>query len=154
MFLENFDIFDNPLGSRQGRCLDPSVRLDRVRALPPESTYRYLFGVYLRSKTAIVFPLLDRVLFEETIATAYDECAVDMVGRASAEACVWGMLALIARTDEAKEVDSVPGVGVCVQELRRLLIMINGAVNLASLQATLLLVSSVDRPRKPAVWQT
>ncbi|KAJ0419927.1 hypothetical protein BJY00DRAFT_324118 [Aspergillus carlsbadensis] len=140
-FLENFDIFDNPLGSRQCRYLDPTVRLDRARGLPPESTCKYLFSVFLRSKTAIVFPILDRALFEETLVRAYDESPVDMIGRASAQACIWAMLALVARTDDARQVEPVPEADACMKEAWRLLILTNGAVNLDSLQATLLLWS-------------
>ncbi|KAL3440376.1 hypothetical protein BJX65DRAFT_33389 [Aspergillus insuetus] len=140
-FLESFGIFDNPLGSRQGRCAASTVRLDRARPLPLEATCKYLFEVFWRSKTALVFPILDRVLFNETIARAFEESPTDMVYQASAQACLWGMLALIARTDEAKQVDTVPEADICVQEVRRLLILINGAVNLDSSQATLLLWS-------------
>ncbi|KAL2846168.1 hypothetical protein BJY01DRAFT_263377 [Aspergillus pseudoustus] len=139
-FLENFGIFGNPLGSKPcSRCLAPTVTLDRARSLPPEPTCRYLFSVFLRSKTAIVFPILDRRLFEETIAEAYKVDAPDRSSRASAEACLWGMLALVGRTQEAKGVNSLADAHSCVQEVKRLLILVDGAVNLDTLQATLLL---------------
>ncbi|KAL2809124.1 hypothetical protein BJX63DRAFT_406661 [Aspergillus granulosus] len=138
-FLENFDIFGNPVGRRQWRCLAPTVLLERARSLPPMPTCKYLFGVFLRSKISLLFPILDRSLFEETIARAYDVDASGLGHQASAEACLWAMLALVARVQEVKQFDSMPGADACVQEARRLLIIVDGAVNVDTLQATLLL---------------
>lgn len=134
-FLENFDIFGNPIGSVP--CAS-SVLSGRERQLPPEQACRYLFDAFLRSKTSIVFPILDRALFEETIFRAYD-VKTDLGTRSSAEACLWAMLALVARTEEAQQVEFFPEAD-CIQEAKRLLTVVNGAVNLDSLQATLLLV--------------
>jgi hypothetical protein len=135
-FLENFDIFGNPIGTVP--CASSPVLSERERPLPPLPTCRYLFGAFLRSKTSIVFPILDRALFEGTIFRAY-EVKNDPGTRSSAEACLWAMLALVARTEEAQQFDSFPEAD-CIQEAKRLLTVVNGAVNLDSLQATLLLV--------------
>lgn len=135
-FLENFDIFGNPTGNVP--CLAPWPVPERERQLPPEPACRYLFGAFLRSKTSIVFPILDRALFEGTIFKAYDVKS-DLGTRSSAQACLWAMLALVARTEEAQQFDSFPEAE-CIHEAKRLLTVVNGAVNLDSLQATLLLV--------------
>ncbi|KAL3456701.1 hypothetical protein BJX64DRAFT_296465 [Aspergillus heterothallicus] len=139
IFLENFDIFGNPAGSRPCKCLASPVVLNRERSLPLEPTCEYLFTKFSRSKTSIVFPILERRLFEETMARAYDVSSSDLGRQASAAACVWAMLAHVARMDEANQVDSLPDADECVKEARRLLILIDGAINLDSLQATLLL---------------
>lgn len=140
-FLENFDIFGNPIGAVP--CASSPALSERERQLPPEQACRYLFDAFLRSKTSIVFPILDRPLFEETILRAYD-VKNDPGTRSSAEACVWAMFALVARTEEAQQVEFFPEAD-CIQEAKRLLTVVNGAVNLDSLQATLLLVG----PREP-----
>ncbi|KAL4876709.1 hypothetical protein BJY04DRAFT_231470 [Aspergillus karnatakaensis] len=135
--LEGFDIYENPVGSSQ--CLADAPPSQRSRSLPSESTCRYLSGVFQRSKTAMLFPVLDRKLFEDTIIRTYDVEGLDLLCQVSAEACVWSMLALFARTEEARQLDSFPQAEECVQEAKRLLYIVDGAVNLDILQATLLL---------------
>ncbi|PLB53971.1 hypothetical protein P170DRAFT_451880 [Aspergillus steynii IBT 23096] len=136
VFLENFDLFDNPVGARP--CLTSPFLPERARSLPPEPTCNDLFDIFLRSKTFIVFPILDGGLFEDAIARAYDT-ASDGLSRASTEACLWAMIALAVRTEEAQQLDSLPEAEDCVQEVRRLLSLVNGAANLDILEATLLL---------------
>lgn len=143
VFLENFNIFGgNPIGTAPQPL---STLPERSRSLPPEAITRYLFGIFSKSKTSIIFPVLNRGLFEGTIVRAYDVEAPDMGQRASAEACVWAMLAHVVRTEEAQQFDSIPEADDCVQEVRRLLFIINGAVNLDSLEATLLLVGNLEQ---------
>jgi hypothetical protein len=139
-FLDKFDIFsNNPISITPQ--LPPSALLPpRPRALPPQAVSRYLFEVFCKSKTSRIFPILDRDLFEGTIARAYYVNTPDAEHQVSAEACLWAMLALAVRTEETRHVDSVPEANHCVQEVRRLLIVLNGAANLDTLQATLLLV--------------
>lgn len=146
VFLENFDIFGgNPINTTLP--LLSTALPERSRPLPPEAVSRYLFEVFSKSKTSIVFPILNRGLFEGTIARAYDVNASDVGHRTSAEACIWAMLALVARTEEARRFDSIPQADDCAQEVRRLLFIINGVVNLDSLEATLLLVRHLNAPK-------
>lgn len=136
LFLENSDIFANPTGpARRVSIVSP----ERSRILPPEATCRYLLGLFLESKTSIVFPILERGLFEDTIAKAYDAKESDHTCRTSAMACVWAMIALVAPTAEAQQFDSVTEPIECVDKARHLL-SVSSVANLDSLQANLLLV--------------
>lgn len=94
MFLEHFDIFEKPVGF--AARLGPVIFQERVRVLPSQATCRQLVGIFLKSKTSAVFPILDGPLFEGTIARAYNVETVDMGRRASAEACLWAMIAVVA----------------------------------------------------------
>lgn len=138
-FLENFDIFGaNPVGTTPQL---PSPALPKPpKPLPPQALCKYLFESFSKSKISRIFPILNRDLFEVTIARAYNGQASDAEHCLSAEACLWAMLALAVRTEGGRHVESIPEANDCVQEVRRLLIVLNGAANLDSLQATLLLV--------------
>lgn len=137
VFLDKFDIFGNPISTRP-RLIS---MLGRPRMLPPEFLCRRLVGIFLESKTSKVFPVLDRDLLEGTISRAYDTKMPDLGSRTSAEACLWAMLAFASRARETEQTGSIPGPYECAGEAKRLLFVINGTVNLDSLQATLLLVS-------------
>lgn len=101
MFLENFDIFEKPVGF--AARLSPVIFQERLRVLPSQATCRQLVGIFLISKTSAVFPILDSPLFEGTISRAYTVETVDMGRRASAEACLWAMIAVVARTIDAQQ---------------------------------------------------
>ncbi len=138
-FLEKFDIFGSPVANPPPL---PSTALAvSSTILPPETTCRYLSGIFLKSRTATLFPLLERGLFDGTIARAYDFKACDLGRGASAKACLWAMLLLVSRTEEARQINFLLEPDACVQEIRRLLVIVNGAVNLDCLEAALLLVS-------------
>ncbi|TPX09927.1 uncharacterized protein E0L32_008949 [Thyridium curvatum] len=137
IFLEKFEIFDNPVSTKPE--LVPILPAGS-RILPPEFACRHLVGVFLRSKTSLVFPILDKDLIEGTIARAYDTRQNDPRSRTSAEACLWAMFALINRLGEAApQTNFIPEAKACALESKRLLFVLNGAVNLDCLQANLLL---------------
>lgn len=141
-FLENFDVFAN--STELAPRPVSTISLEQSRELPPETTCRYFFESFLESKTSIIFPILERGLFEETIARAYDAKASDLGRHASAKACIWGMIALVAPTTETQQSASVIKSEECMDEVRRLLVMNNSTANLDSLQANLLLVSKAE----------
>ncbi|RTE78960.1 hypothetical protein BHE90_006575 [Fusarium euwallaceae] len=139
VFLDKFDLFSNPLGTAPpplGSITFPEL----PRILPSKVTCRHLAEVFFKSKTSVVFAILERSLFEGTIARAFgDEGAADLGRRTSAEACLWAMIALVARTADARQLGLAVEPNDCVHEANRLLTMINGNTNLDSLQGTLLL---------------
>lgn len=136
--LEKFEIFDNPISTRP-RLIYISPTEPRV--LPPESTCRHIIRDFLSSKTHLVFPVLDKDLINGTIARAYGHEQSDPGGQASAQACLWATFALINRTDKSQQSNLIPGSYECAEEAKRLLFVINGSVNLDSLQANILVVS-------------
>lgn len=140
IFLDKFEIFGNPTGPRQHAM--PTMPTQSL-VLPPEYTSRYLVNVFFASKTSVVFPILDRSLLEHTIAKAYGTEPSDPASRASAEACLWAMFALVGFTKEAQEIDTIPEASECARQAKRLLFMLDGSVYLDILQATMLLVSSI-----------
>ncbi|KAF4462896.1 hypothetical protein FALBO_10289 [Fusarium albosuccineum] len=137
VFLDNFDIFSNPLGTAPP--LGPATCPERPRTLPSKVTCRHLVEVFFKSKTSIVFAILERSLFEGTIARAYGDEAADLGRRTSAEACLWAMIAVVVRTTDAQQLGLTLEPDDYVHEASRLLTIINGNTNLDSLQGTLLL---------------
>ncbi|KAH7221108.1 hypothetical protein B0J15DRAFT_506783 [Fusarium solani] len=137
VFLEKFDLFSNPLGTAPP--LGPTTFPEQPRMLPSKVTCRHLAEGFFKSKTSIVFAILERSLFEGTIARAYGDEGADLGRRTSAEACLWAMIALVVRTTDARQLGLTVEPSDCVHEANRLLTIINGNTNLDSLQGTLLL---------------
>lgn len=139
VFMEKFDLFSNPLGTAPPP--GPTTFPEQPRILPSKVTCRHLAESFFKSKTSIVFSILERSLFEGTIARAYgDEGAADLGRRTPAEACLWAMIAIVIRTTDARQLGLTVEPNDCVHEANRLLTMVNGNTNLDSLQGTLLLV--------------
>ncbi|KAH8168261.1 fungal specific transcription factor domain-containing protein [Sarocladium implicatum] len=137
LFLEKFDIFDNPSGVTAVSTAPTSVV--RPISLPAEPISRRLFSAFLETKTSILFPVLDENLFNKTITRAYDITSSDLVQRASAEACVWAMLAVAGRSEHSQQADLIPEPEQSNQQVKRLLAFTRAASNIDNLQATLLL---------------
>jgi hypothetical protein len=137
VFLENFNIFANPIG-----VIPPLGSLtvaEQARILPSKETCRHVVDAFFKSKTSVFFPILERSLFQDTIDRAYDE--VDPGRRAPAEACLWAITALVMRTTDLQQFGLGLEIRDCLYEATRLLTLNNGNTNLDSLQGTLLLVS-------------
>uniref|UniRef100_A0A0D2XFY9 Zn(2)-C6 fungal-type domain-containing protein n=1 Tax=Fusarium oxysporum (strain Fo5176) TaxID=660025 RepID=A0A0D2XFY9_FUSOF len=144
VFLENFDIFGNPappLGSVSFS--------ETPRVLPPRAICAHVVELFFKSKTAVIFPFLERGLFEGTLGRAFDEGVVDLGRRAPAEACLWAMIALIVRTIDAQQLGFSFEPGDCVNEASRLLGVVSGITSLDSLQGTLLLDMSLRTDKPP-----
>ncbi|KAF4501063.1 hypothetical protein FAGAP_2725 [Fusarium agapanthi] len=90
VFLKNFDIFGNP-----APLLGSVSFSETPRVLPPRAICAHVVELFFKSKTAVIFPFLERGLFEGTLSRAFDEGVVDMGRRAPAEACLWAMIALV-----------------------------------------------------------
>ncbi|KAF4415147.1 hypothetical protein FACUT_13645 [Fusarium acutatum] len=136
VFLENFDIFGNPappLGSVSFS--------ETPRVLPPRAICAHVVELFFKSKTAVIFPFLERGLFEGTLSRAFDEGVVDLGRRAPAEACLWAMIALVVRTTDSQQLGFSFEPRDCVNEASRLLGVVSGITSLDGLQGTLLLVS-------------
>ncbi|KAI1055613.1 hypothetical protein LB505_010042 [Fusarium chuoi] len=137
VFLENFDIFGNPAPS-----LGYVSFSETPRVLPPRAICAHVVELFFKSKTAVIFPFLERGLFEGTLGRAFDEGVGDLGRRAPAEACLWAMIALIVRTTDAQHLGFSFERRDCVSEASRLLSVASGITSLDSLQGTLLLWAS------------
>ncbi|EEU41555.1 uncharacterized protein NECHADRAFT_87744 [Fusarium vanettenii 77-13-4] len=137
VFMEKFDLFSNPLGTAPPLC--PTAFPDMPRILPSKVICRHLAECFFKSKTSIVFAILERNLFEGTIARAFGDQGADLGRRTSAEACLWAMIAIVVRTTDTRQLGLTVEPNDCVHEASRLLTIINGNTNLDSLQGTLLL---------------
>ncbi|KAF5645106.1 hypothetical protein F52700_2306 [Fusarium sp. NRRL 52700] len=62
VFLDNFDIFGNPAPS-----LGPVSFSETPRVLPPRAICAHVVELFFKSKTAVIFPFLERGLFEGTL---------------------------------------------------------------------------------------
>ncbi|KAF5595292.1 uncharacterized protein FSUBG_9192 [Fusarium subglutinans] len=145
VFLENFDIFGNPappLGSVSFS--------ETPRVLPPRAICAHVVELFFKSKTAVIFPFLERGLFEGTLSRAFDEGVGDLGRRAPAEACLWAMIALVVRTVDAQHLGVSFVSRDCVTEASRLLRVVSGITSLDSLQGTLLLADDTSgQVKKP-----
>ncbi|KAF5688007.1 hypothetical protein FDENT_5061 [Fusarium denticulatum] len=98
VFLENFDIFGNPappLGSVSFS--------ETPRVLPPRAICAHVVDLFFKSKTDVIFPFLERGLFEGTLSRAFDEGVGNLGRRVPAEACLWAMIALVVRTTDVQQ---------------------------------------------------
>ncbi|KAG5746655.1 hypothetical protein H9Q69_011220 [Fusarium xylarioides] len=138
VFLENFDIFGNPAPP-----LGSVSYSETPRVLPPRAICAHVVELFFKSKTAVIFPFLERGLFEGTLSRAFDEGVVDLERRVPAEACLWAMIALMLRTTDAQQLGFSFEPRDCVSEASRLLGVVSGITSLDSLQGTLLLVSDM-----------
>ncbi|KAF5965605.1 hypothetical protein FBULB1_12116 [Fusarium bulbicola] len=145
VFLENFDIFGNPappLGSVSFS--------ETPRVLPPKAICAHVVELFFKSKTAVIFPFLERGLFEGTLSRAFDEGVGDLGRRAPAGACLWAMIALVVRTVDAQHLGVSFVSRDCVTEASRLLRVVSGITSLDSLQGTLLLADDTSgQVKKP-----
>ena len=114
--------------------------------LPPEATCRYLFEVFMASKTSIMFPVLEQELFPGTIARAYGDASAS--DGAPAKACIWAMFALVASMAEAPQLDPIIDPVECIDKVKYLLLVSSGTTNLDTLQASLLMVSGKSAKRR------
>ncbi|KAF4430995.1 hypothetical protein F53441_13914 [Fusarium austroafricanum] len=137
VFLENFDIFGNPSGTV---CpLGPVSFPETPQVLPNRAVCSHVVELFFKSKTCVVFPILERGLFEGTLGRAFEDGVIDLGRRAPAEACLWAMIALVMRTTDTRQLGYAFEPKDCIHEASRLLTIVTGNTSLDSLQGTLLL---------------
>ncbi|KAF3072862.1 hypothetical protein CFAM422_004706 [Trichoderma lentiforme] len=89
----------------------------------------------------ILFPLLDEVLLEETINTAYQsfEGVHASQTHVAARACLWAAFAVLAYLRVSEQFSATFSSEMCATRAQWLLGLLNGPANLATLQTILLL---------------
>ncbi|KAM5372492.1 hypothetical protein ACJZ2D_007530 [Fusarium nematophilum] len=122
----------------------PSPTMSSIQAsykelceLPDKHIAHSILEAFFRSPFRLLYPVLDRVLFEETLTVAYDSPIVPLShSQVSARACVLAALSIMSRSEEFSHV--VQG-DVYADKVQCLIGHISGEASLESLQAVLML---------------
>lgn len=124
-----------------------------IYALPEKSLTVKIFDVFIHSAFSMVFPLVDKDLFRETLALAYESqfepLSIECV---SAKACV---LAFVSSARLFSERDTpLPNLDSerCAAQARHLLSCTADEATLTSLQACVMLVSRNELAVREAVF--
>jgi hypothetical protein len=112
--------------------------------LPDKSTVSELFDILFNSSFQILFPTLDKVLFDETVNAAYQPSTEIHTPHThiSARACFWAALAVMSYLKVSRQMNLSIGADVCAARAQKFLELAHGPANLDILQALALLVSS------------
>lgn len=110
--------------------------------LPDESATRETLSVYFRSSFRLAFPILDQVLFEKTIETAYESGDKTPYSpeQLSAKACVLAAIAIASCLDPPRQIPLPVDADTCAAKANFLSMHVTGNVSLATLQTIILLV--------------
>ncbi|KAJ2975517.1 hypothetical protein NQ176_g5478 [Zarea fungicola] len=131
--------FDTPTFHQ--RLLDGESPLSASKTvLPPRWAFDEMFEAFITSDLSLIFPLVDKVLFEETAQLAYSTDSELTLQHVSAKACLFAFLAVVgmnfAEVPATKYVDSAAFSKVA----RRLISECLEDTSLATLQTYLLMM--------------
>ncbi|KAJ5917492.1 hypothetical protein N7466_011046 [Penicillium verhagenii] len=135
------NVFDIPEhGVPVFSALQPSIS-QNLCELPEQHLTRRFFDAFFWSPFALEFPVLDRILFEKTIETAYGPTDDNLVSpdRISARACVLSAFSFGCYQKTMRHISGTVQMELCAAEAHRLLLSITGHVDLDTLQTALLL---------------
>jgi hypothetical protein len=139
----SLDDFCVPITEPSTSLFHEPVPLSDLCDLPDECVTRETLSVYFESSFRLAFPVLDQVLLERTIETAYR--SVDTTAHSnenlSAKACVLAAIAIASCLDPPRQIPLMDA-DTCAAKANFILIRITGNVSLTSLQAIVSLVSS------------
>lgn len=132
-------------------ALPPSFSQE-ICDLPDQDETREILSDFFRSSFRLTFPVLNQVLFETTMETAYEPVDRDMSSstQTAARACVFGALSIATRLKSPRQSARSINADVCAAKANFLLMYLTGNISLETLQTILLLVSpdsTVARPR-------
>jgi hypothetical protein len=142
-----FKIFDS-----QSRLLPSVLQLpiahQEIWELPSKNIAQKALSIFCRSPLQLDFPVIDRVLFKETIETAYENIDSTPFSLPSvlARASVLAAVSVICRLQESKEGPLGVDGDICAAKAQYLLGHFNGDASLESLQTVLMLVSLASLP--------
>jgi hypothetical protein len=112
--------------------------------LPDKEATREVMTAFFRSSFRLAFPVLDEVLFQTTLETAYKhvEGTTHSPMQLSAKACILSMLAIAPRIDMSRQLSFPVDANLCAAKARFLLLHITEDFGLTTLQTAIMLVSS------------
>ncbi|KAF3386318.1 hypothetical protein F1880_000258, partial [Penicillium rolfsii] len=113
------------------------------RGLPDQEVTREIMTAFFKSSFRLAFPVLDEVLFQTTIETAYGPMEDSMYTtiQISAIACVLSILAIVPRLDMPRPISIPVDADICAAKARCLLLQIADDVSVTTLQTAIILVS-------------
>lgn len=112
--------------------------------LPDKEATREIMTMFFKSSFRLAFPVLDGVLFQTTLETAYEhvEGIPHSTMQLSAKACILSMLAIAPRIDMSRQLSFPIDADLCANKARSLLSSLAEDISLTTLQTAIMLVSS------------
>lgn len=131
-----------PMHSSSVSTLPPSFSQAECN-LPEQDAAREIMSAFFQSSFRLTFPVLDQVLFETTMETAYEPVDRTLTSstQAAAMACVLGALSIATRLNAPQQSTASIDAEVCSVNANSLLMHLTGDISLETLQAMLLMVS-------------
>lgn len=123
-------------------ALYPQLSQEELCMLPDRDLVQSILVVFFGSSFRLTFPLLDPVLMEETMETAYEPIhnLHPPPSHVSARACVLAALSVVCRLKGSKYLSNSIDTDLCAHKAHRLLQRITSHISLETLQTVLLLV--------------
>jgi hypothetical protein len=111
--------------------------------LPDKEATQEIMTAFFKSSFRLAFPVLDEVLFQTTIETAYEPAEKTLCTsvQVSAKACVLSLLAIAPRLDMSRQISFPMDADLCAAKAHCLLLQIADDVSVQTLQTAIMLVS-------------
>ncbi|VUC26695.1 unnamed protein product [Clonostachys rosea] len=127
-------------GSASGPFLPkPFGNVAMLNQLPNEDVTRQVLQHFLQSHSWLLFPVIDRILFEKTIALAYHGSQDQASSWASAAACILCLHSISGRLRDVRALETSVNGAQCADLAQTFLPCLTGEATMESLQAVLML---------------
>ncbi|KAJ5083331.1 hypothetical protein N7456_012758 [Penicillium angulare] len=119
----------------------PPYSLQEACELPDKDSTRKILNFFFRSSPRLMFPVLDEVLFESTIETAYapSDKAAYSPSQIAARSCVFSALSIASHLDMSGQMPVSLDADTCADKAHYLLTHITGDGSLETLQTAIML---------------
>jgi hypothetical protein len=116
---------------------------DDLYELPSRDTMEKIFSVFVHSSFSLVFPIVDRILFKDTIDLAYQPYAGETpsLDHLSARACVLAFASIIPLFQGSVAEMPYVDTDLCATKARYLLTDVLEGASITNIQVTFMLVS-------------
>ncbi|KAK7217228.1 hypothetical protein V2G26_005231 [Clonostachys chloroleuca] len=136
MGLERHHLF----GSTPGPFLpNPFGSLNELNQLPDEDVTRQVLECFLQSHTWLLFPVIDRILFEKTISMAYHDNHDPITSWVSAAACILCLHSMSSRLRGVRALETSVNDAQYADVVQTFLPYLTGEATIENLQAVLIL---------------
>ncbi|KAF4458842.1 Nitrile-specifier 5 [Fusarium albosuccineum] len=136
---ERFHLFGSASSPNPGTLTQHTVQ--ELCQLPDRHVVESILDIYFRSAFRLVYPILDRVLIEETLKIAYERRDDSLSSRSqlSAMTCILAALSLSSRFKGSEAIPSSVKIDEYAAKAQSLLGHVSGEINLEVLQTVLML---------------
>ncbi|CAG9939882.1 unnamed protein product [Clonostachys rosea f. rosea IK726] len=117
----------------------PFENLHGLNQLPGENVTRQVLQCFLKSHTRLLFPVIDRILFEKTISMAYHGNQDPVTSWVSAAACILCLHAISSRLRDVRALETSVNDTQFADIAQTFLAYLTGEATVESLQAVLML---------------